>query len=95
MTTSEQVPYQERDQSWCLSFPPRCTKYKIKFRTVNKTQALPKTRTVKYCCDGYGRNLAGDRCIPICSECKHGECIAPDVCKCNHGYGGPGCDISE
>lgn len=41
------------------------------------------------------RNLSGNACIPKCTpECKYGTCIAPDKCKCDHGYGGPSCDIS-
>lgn len=46
--------------------------------------------------DGYGKNTAGNRCIPVCTEvCDHGKCIAPDVCKCDPGFGGPSCDISK
>ncbi len=44
---------------------------------------------------GYGRNKKGDQCIPICTECKHGECVAPEVCRCDPGFGGPACDISK
>lgn len=45
--------------------------------------------------EGYGVNVAGNRCIPTCTnECKFGVCLAPDVCKCEPGYGGPACDIS-
>lgn len=48
-----------------------------------------------YHTEGYGKNLHGNQCIPVCTECKHGKCIAPDVCKCDAGYGGPACDISK
>lgn len=42
------------------------------------------------------RNPNGNGCIPKCTpECKHGTCIAPDKCKCDHGYGGPACGISS
>lgn len=34
---SEQKPYQVRDYTWCFNFPPRCSKYKINFKTVYKT----------------------------------------------------------
>lgn len=48
------------------------------------------------CCKGFTETNAGDRCIPICSQdCIHGKCIAPDVCKCESGYGGPLCDFSK
>lgn len=45
--------------------------------------------------DGYGKNKAGDRCFPICSDCKNGKCISPESCKCDPGYDGPACDISK
>lgn len=45
--------------------------------------------------EGYGKNKAGDKCLPICTDCVHGICIAPDLCKCDHGFGGPACDISK
>lgn len=47
-----------------------------------------------YNLDGYVR-VAGNKCMPICSDCHHGECIAPEKCKCYHGYGGPACDIRK
>lgn len=57
---------------------------------------MTKTIPVDECCVGYGATLDGDECRPICSpECKHGLCIAPNQCKCETGYGGPACDISE
>lgn len=59
-------------------------------------QELAKQRPVEECCKGYTETTAGDRCIPICStDCVHGTCIAPDVCKCESGYGGPLCDFSK
>lgn len=96
VVTTENQAYQERVNSWCWSVPPRCSKYKIKFKTVNKTQDLPKTRIVRECCAGYGKNVAGTQCIPVCTEpCKNGVCAAPDHCQCEPGYGGPACDISK
>lgn len=44
--------------------------------------------------EGYGKNKAGNRCIPICTDCIHGKCVAPEQCKCDAGFGGPACDIS-
>lgn len=93
---SEEQPYQVREYVWCLNFPPRCSKYKIKFKTVYKTQNLVKTRPVEDCCKGYTKSNSEDRCIPVCShECIHGICIAPDTCQCEKGYGGPNCDICK
>lgn len=31
----------------------------------------------------------------MCTDCKHGECIGPNRCKCSAGYFGPACDISK
>ncbi|XP_055376956.1 protein draper isoform X6 [Condylostylus longicornis] len=91
--TTEKQSYQERVNVWCFSFPPRCSSYKLKQRTVNKTQILEKTRVVKVCCDGYIKEKS--QCVPYCSvKCQFGKCVAPEVCKCEHGYGGPACDIS-
>ena len=48
------------------------------------------------CCKGYTQTNVGDKCIPVCSEaCVHGTCVAPDTCKCESGYGGPLCNVSE
>ena len=93
---TESVPYQEKEQAWCWSVPPRCPKYKIRFRQQNKTEVLTKTRGIKECCEGYTKNERGDRCVPHCKKpCQHGTCAAPATCKCDSGYGGPACDISE
>lgn len=46
----EKQAYQERVSQWCFGVPPRCSKYQIRFRTVNKTQTLKKTRIVRECC---------------------------------------------
>ncbi|KAK7074204.1 Multiple epidermal growth factor-like domains protein 11, partial [Halocaridina rubra] len=55
-----------------------------------------KTRTVDVCCSGYTRVPAEDRCIPICSQdCIHGVCVKPDECRCEAGYSGPSCNISD
>lgn len=53
------------------------------------------SQIVQICIDGYAKNLAGNKCKPICTECKHGECIGPNRCKCDSGYFGPACDISK
>ncbi|XP_038223185.1 protein draper [Zerene cesonia] len=92
---SEQQPYQVKEYAWCLSVPPRCSKYKVKFRQVYKTQTLVKQRPVEECCKGYAPDARGEQCVPVCVEqCVRGKCVAPDTCACEHGYGGPACDIS-
>lgn len=91
---SEQQPYQVREYTWCLNFPPRCSRYKIKFKPVYKTQNIVKTRPIEDCCKGYAKSSSEDKCVAVCSDtCLHGTCIAPDTCKCETGYGGPTCDI--
>ncbi|XP_039150123.1 protein draper isoform X3 [Drosophila simulans] len=90
---TELQSFQERGSTWCVTFPPRCSTYRIKHRVVNKTKTIAKNRIVRDCCDGYIAS-AGE-CVPHCSEpCQHGRCISPEKCKCDHGYGGPACDIS-
>lgn len=42
---------------WCWNVPPRCSKYKIKFRDVNKTQPIVKKKIVKECCSKYNANI--------------------------------------
>lgn len=50
VVVTEKQPYQERTSTWCLAVPPRCSTYKIRFRTVNKTQIIHKERVVFECC---------------------------------------------
>lgn len=46
--------------------------------------------------EGYIENSDKTRCIPECVDpCKHGVCVAPNECSCEHGYGGPTCNISK
>ncbi|XP_055793029.1 nephronectin-like [Salvelinus fontinalis] len=49
------------------------------------------------CCWGWRRASWG-HCQPLCQqECKHGECVGPDKCKCHPGYTGKTCnqDLNE
>lgn len=93
---AENQPYQVKEYGWCFNVPPRCSKYKIKFRTVYKNQTLEKYRPVDDCCEGYKKDEKEEQCVPVCEdECVHGVCVAPNTCACNHGYGGPACDICE
>ncbi|XP_045583404.1 protein draper isoform X1 [Procambarus clarkii] len=88
--------YRVRTYTYCFSLPPKCSKYKIAYKTSFKTQSQTKTRTVDVCCSGFTRIPADDRCIPICSQdCIHGVCIKPDECRCEAGYSGPSCNISD
>lgn len=93
---SEQQPYQVKEYTWCFSVPPRCSKYKIKFQQVFKTQILVKYRPVEECCTGFAPDEAGQQCVPVCvTRCVQGSCVAPNTCACEHGYGGPACDICQ
>ncbi|CAH1994285.1 unnamed protein product [Acanthoscelides obtectus] len=93
---SEEQPYQIREYVWCLNFPPRCSKYKIKFKTVYKTQNLVKSRPIEECCKGYAKNTAEDGCIPVCSKnCKHGACVSPDTCQIGINRAGPSTDTDD
>ncbi|XP_058982422.1 protein draper isoform X5 [Musca domestica] len=94
VVTTELQNYQVRTNNWCFNVPPRCSSYKLQTRVVNKTTTLYKERFDIDCCEGYMRNPVDDTCIPKCDEkCVHGVCVAPNKCKCEHGYGGPSCDI--
>jgi multiple epidermal growth factor-like domains protein 10/11 len=96
VVVAEMVPFQETKMVWCAKFPPRCPKTEIKLRQVNKTQTLEKARAIRECCEGYVENSQRNRCIPHCVKpCINGKCAAPNQCKCDSGYGGPSCDISE
>ena len=33
-------------------------------------------------------------CLPICTSCVHGTCVAPDVCQCSPGYAGANCTVN-
>ncbi|KAM9836987.1 nephronectin-like isoform 2-T2 [Aulostomus maculatus] len=49
------------------------------------------------CCWGR-RQVDRGRCQPVCQQgCKHGECVAPDRCRCYPGYAGKACnqDLNE
>ncbi|XP_037940692.1 protein draper isoform X7 [Teleopsis dalmanni] len=94
VVTTELQSYQERSSVWCLQIPPRCSTYRINHKVVNKTHTIYKQQIKRDCCDGYKISANGTACEPDCTQkCQHGKCIAPDKCKCDHGYGGPACDI--
>uniref|UniRef100_A0A182Y0P4 Uncharacterized protein n=1 Tax=Anopheles stephensi TaxID=30069 RepID=A0A182Y0P4_ANOST len=57
---------------------------------------VTKTRRVEFCCEGYQERRTGNgtttECRPICrGGCIHGECLAPNVCSCEAGFGGKHC----
>jgi hypothetical protein len=42
------------------------------------------------CKKGYKRSEG--KCLPACDNgCVHGDCVAPDVCRCHFSYVGPAC----
>ncbi|XP_045140199.1 nephronectin isoform X4 [Echinops telfairi] len=49
------------------------------------------------CCWGWARQSWG-QCQPVCQpQCKHGDCVGPNKCKCHPGYSGKTCnqDLNE
>ncbi|KAL7740378.1 hypothetical protein ACLKA6_013176 [Drosophila palustris] len=90
----EVQPVRVRQSSWCLDIPPRCSSYKTEMREVMRVQKLNKTRTVRFCCQGYEGNLSDSHasCKPICrGGCGRGSCLMPDICSCEEGYTGKHC----
>ncbi|EDW11899.2 uncharacterized protein Dmoj_GI12658, isoform A [Drosophila mojavensis] len=90
----EVQPVRVRTSTWCLEIPPRCPSYKTEMREVMKVQRLNKTRTVRFCCQGYEGNLSDSQasCRPICrGGCGRGNCLMPDICSCEEGYTGKHC----
>ncbi|KAH8378416.1 hypothetical protein KR093_011253, partial [Drosophila rubida] len=90
----ELQPVRVRTSSWCLDIPPRCSSFKTEMREVMRVQKLNKTRTVRFCCQGYEGNLSDSQasCKPICrGGCGRGNCLMPDICSCEEGYTGKHC----
>ncbi|XP_052035180.1 nephronectin isoform X2 [Apodemus sylvaticus] len=47
------------------------------------------------CCWGWARQSWG-QCQPVCQpQCKHGECVGPNKCKCHPGFAGKTCNQDE
>ncbi|XP_044623377.1 nephronectin isoform X2 [Equus asinus] len=47
------------------------------------------------CCWGWVRRPWG-QCQPVCRpQCKHGECVGPDKCRCHPGYAGKTCSQDQ
>jgi len=84
---TEMVPYQESAMVWCAALPPRCRKTVIRFKAVNKTEVLEKTRVIQECCDGYEKNNE-DLCIPKISN----EVTVPQNKLCHSGWTGEFCN---
>ena len=63
MTTIENELVEVTESKWCWNVPPRCKKTKILEMPIEKPITITKTRTVRDCCPGYGKNLLGNRCI--------------------------------
>ncbi|XP_070065296.1 uncharacterized protein NimA isoform X2 [Drosophila virilis] len=90
----ELQPVRVRTSTWCLEIPPRCSSYKTEMREMMKVQRVNKTRTVRFCCQGYEGNLSDSHasCRPICrGGCGRGNCLMPDICSCEEGYTGKHC----
>ncbi|EDV31977.1 uncharacterized protein Dana_GF14272 [Drosophila ananassae] len=90
----EMQPVRVRTSSWCMEIPPRCATYKTEMREVMRVQKLNKTRTVRFCCQGYEGNLSDSQatCKPICrGGCGRGSCVMPEICSCEEGYVGKHC----
>ncbi|XP_066249921.1 protein draper-like [Euwallacea similis] len=86
----DEFPYDERI---CPENSSTCVK--IENRTVKKVQHIIRWKEIMDCCEGYSKNLAENLCVPECNNgCFNGNCIAPNKCQCNQGFGGENCDIT-
>ncbi|RXM34689.1 Nephronectin [Acipenser ruthenus] len=66
-------------------------------RRVSSSNGLCRYGARVDCCWGWTRRSWG-QCQPLCQpECKHGECVGPNKCKCYLGYTGKTCnqDLNE
>lgn len=57
-------------------------------------QEEPRTKLVEHCCPGHSEDKQTSTCIPVCSNCFHGFCTAPEQCVCIAGYTGVACNES-
>ncbi|XP_054724798.1 multiple epidermal growth factor-like domains protein 11 [Uloborus diversus] len=61
------------------------------YATEYYTEYEIKNETTAVCCDGFQEQ--NERCEPVClKNCVFGECVAPDICKCNPGWSGNQCN---
>lgn len=70
----------------------RCKRIKMGSRLSYKSVPREVEEIAVKCCDGY-RETRDKTCEdPICDPpCKRGQCIAPNKCLCNDGFGGDTC----
>ncbi|XP_049797958.1 multiple epidermal growth factor-like domains protein 10 [Schistocerca nitens] len=105
---SERKAYQVREHTWCFNIPPRCSKYKLNFKTVYKTQASfydIQKYSVVYLLKSVslGQHIIrsescpeghwGPDCHQLC-QCRNNASCDPysGMCHCTQGWRGTFCD---
>ena len=66
--------------------------YRTKLVTRHKEENVTRVVNIRSCCPGYEPDGTG-YCQAVCSEScgPHGQCLEPDVCRCNPGFSGEKC----
>ncbi|VDM36484.1 unnamed protein product [Toxocara canis] len=90
----QSVPF--RTTVWCADITKafKCPITRIGEKVSYKSVPRIVDVNVKRCCEGYQQN-GDDLCYPVCKpSCKRGQCVAPNKCECEPGYGGEGCSAA-
>jgi len=71
----------------------RCAEYETVMEKKWKLENISRVVVRKKCCPGYEQLDGG--CVPTCEQpCLNGECVQPEVCRCNSGYSGKQCEVN-
>ncbi|XP_071962629.1 uncharacterized protein [Antedon mediterranea] len=87
------------DQNHTLHFSYRVVCNNNRYGPQCATECTPRDNYFShYTCDSEGNKVCldgwtGPNCItPVCDECVHGYCTAPNQCECQAGWKGEQCD---
>ncbi|CAK1546008.1 unnamed protein product [Leptosia nina] len=80
------APMSVRTYEWCLSMPPRCSRWKTEMRDLTRLETQERTAEVAVCCPGY--KMKDVTCVPICPNGKTGSKCSEE---CPPNKWGPNC----